>query len=138
MSPRDTSTGGVLEAMILPALKRGGYTFQTQQKVTPRPGGRRHFVDVIAEKDSKRFLISLKWQQVSGTAEQKVPFEVISLADAVQKGQFGKAYLVLGGEGWTLRDFYTEGGLKSHLVDSDKVEIVTLEHFIATANRGQL
>jgi hypothetical protein len=38
----------------------------------------RHFVDVIAEKDGKRFLVSLKWQQVSGTAEQKVPFEVIS------------------------------------------------------------
>ncbi len=124
--------------MILPALKRGGYTFQTQQKVTPRPGGRRHFVDVIAEKDSKRYLVSLKWQQVSGTAEQKVPFEVISLADAVQKGGFAKAYLVLGGEGWTLRDFYTQGGLKSHLVDSDRVEIVTLEHFVANANSGQL
>src|SRR6266851_8937664 len=98
MSPRDTTTGQVLEAMILPTLKRGGYTYLTQQRVTARPGGRRHFVDVIAKKDSKRYLVSLKWQQVSGTAEQKVPFEVISLADAVQKGQFAKAYLVLGGE----------------------------------------
>lgn len=138
MSPRDTSTGGVLEAMILPALKRGGYTFQTQQKLTPRPGGRRHFVDVIAAKDGHRYLVSLKWQQTSGTAEQKVPFEVISLADAVLKGSFAKAYLVLGGEGWTLRDFYTEGGLRSHLVDSDRVEIVTLEHFVAFANQGEL
>jgi hypothetical protein len=138
MSPRDTSTGGVLEAMILPALKRGGYTFQTQQKITPRPGGRRHFVDVIAEKDGQRYLVSLKWQQVSGTAEQKVPFEVISLADAVKQGEFTKAYLVLGGEGWTLRDFYTDGGLKSHLVDSEKVEIVTLEHFVGIANSGAL
>src|SRR5229473_5561153 len=127
MSPRNTTTGGVLEAMILPALKRGGYTYLTQQLVGMRFGGGRHFVDVIAEKDSQRYLVSLKWQQTSGTAKQKVPFEVISLADAVQKGGFAKAYLVLGGEGWTLRDFYTEGGLKSHLVDSEKVEIVTLE-----------
>ena len=138
MSPRDTSTGQVLEAMILPALKRGGYSYQTQQRVSDRPGGRRHFVDVIAEKDGKRFLGSLKWQQVSGTAEQKVPFEVISLADAVTKDGFTKAYLVLGGAGWTLRAFYTEGGLASHLVAADKVSILTLGHFVASANQGKL
>jgi PD-(D/E)XK nuclease superfamily domain len=138
MSPRDTRTGKVLEAMILPALERGGYRYQTQQKVSERPGGHRHYVDALAEKDGERYLISLKWQQTSGTAEQKVPFEVISLADAVQKGGFAKAYLVLGGEGWNLRDFYTEGGLKARLVDSDKVEIVTLEHFVARANQARL
>jgi hypothetical protein len=77
--------------MILPALQRGGYSYQTQQKVSDRPGGRWHFVDVIAEKDGERFLVSLKWQQVSGTAEQKVPFEVISLADAVTKNGFARA-----------------------------------------------
>jgi hypothetical protein len=101
MSPRDTSTGGVLEAMILPALKRGGYTFQTQQKLTPRPGGRRHFVDVIAAKDGHRYLVSLKWQQTSGTAEQKVPFEVISLADAVRQRSIHQA---LSGHRWLEMD----------------------------------
>src|SRR5437879_5145760 len=60
-------------------------------------------VDAIAEKDDQRFLISLKWQQTGGTAEQKVPFEVISLADVVLRENFVKAYLVLGGERWTLR-----------------------------------
>jgi hypothetical protein len=44
-------------------------------------------------------------QQVSGTPDQMVPFEVISLADAVTKNGFAKAYLVLGCEGWTLRAF---------------------------------
>jgi hypothetical protein len=78
----------------------------------------RHFVDVIAEKDGKRFLVSLKRQQVSGTTEQKVPFEVISLADAVTKDGFTKAYLVLGGEGWTSRALCTEADL-SHLVAAD-------------------
>jgi len=138
MTPRNTRTGGVLEQMVLPALDQGGYGYKVQVKIGQRLGCGQHFVDVIAQKDGPPILISMKWQQVSGTAEQKVPFEVISLADAVQKGGFARAYLVLGGEGWTLRDFYTEGGLKSHLVDSDKVEIVKLEHFIATANRGQL
>ena len=97
-----------------------------------------HIVDVIAEKDGKRFLVSLKRQQVSGTAEQKVPFEVICLAEAIRADGFSKAYLVLGGEGWKLRNFYTAGGLKQHLAHADKVEILTLESFVAKANQGEL
>src|SRR5712692_9236595 len=125
MSPRNTTTGGVLEAMILPALKRGGYTYVTQQQIGERFGGGKHFVDVVAEKDGEKYLVSLKWQQVSGTAEQKVPFEVICLAEAIRADGFSKAYLVLGGEGWKLRNFYVGGGLKSYLVDADKVDILT-------------
>ena len=138
MSPRNTTTGGVLEAMILPALTRGGYTSLTQQQVGQRFGGGRHFVDVIAEKEGLRYLVSLKWQQVSGTAEQKVPFEIICLADAVRQGTFAKAYLVLGGEGWKLRSFFVGGGLKSYLVDADRVDLLTLEGFVARANQGKL
>src|ERR1700730_7924380 len=138
MSPRNTTTGGVLEAMILPALKRGGYTYLTQQQIGERFGGGRHFVDVVAEKDGQKYLVSLKWQQVSGTAEQKVPFEVICLAEAIRADGFSKAYLVLGGEGWKLRNFYTAGGLKQHLAHADKVEILTLESFVAKANQGEL
>src|SRR5262245_10518953 len=44
MSPRDTGTGGVLEDMILPALKRGGYEVLRQVLIHERPGGRRHKV----------------------------------------------------------------------------------------------
>lgn len=138
MSPRNTTTGGVLEAMVLPALKRGGYDCRIQQHIGPRFGGGKHLVDVVAQRGEKRILVSLKWQQVSGTAEQKVPFEVICLADAVLAGAFAKAYLVLGGDGWKLRTFYTGGGLRQHLVHADKVEILTLERFVARANQGSL
>jgi hypothetical protein len=138
MSPRDTRTGGVLEAMVLPALTRGGYTFQTQQVIGKRFSGGRHIVDALAEKDGKRYLISMKWQQTGGTAEQKVPFEVICLAESVMSGEFAKAYLVLGGEGWTLRDWYTSGALKNHLIHADKVEVMTLEGFVGMANKGEL
>jgi hypothetical protein len=124
--------------MILPALKRGGYGYLSQQHIGNRFGGGRHFVDVIAEKDVFKCLVSLKWQQVSGTAEQKVPFEIICLADAVRQGPYDKAFLVLGGEGWKLRSFYVGGGLKSYLVDADKVDILTLESFVARANQGKL
>src|SRR5260370_16628878 len=131
MTPRNTRTGSVLEAMILLALTQGRYHYTTQQVIGKRFGGGRHIVDAIAEKDDQRFLISLKWQQTGGTAEQKVPFEVISLADVVLAGAFAKAYLVLGGEGWTLRDFYLTAGLNNHLLNPNKLETSTLKRFIA-------
>jgi hypothetical protein len=138
MSPGSTRTGGVLEQMILPALQQGGYAYDTQVQLGQRLGIGRHVVDAIAQKDGRRILISLKWQQVSGTAEQKVPFEVICLLEALRSGQHDKAYLVLGGEGWTLRSFYTSGGLKPFLVNPEKVDVVTLEGFVARANQGKL
>lgn len=138
MTPRDTTTGSVLEQMVLPALKRGGYEYRTQVNIGTRLGGGRHFADAIAEKAGQRWLVSMKWQQVGGTAEQKVPFEVICLAEALSTAGYEGAYLVLGGNGWTLRDFYTGGGLKKHLANSDKVQIITLEDFVARANQGRL
>ncbi len=137
MAKRNTSTGGVLEAMVLPALDKGGYTYKMQVNIGRRPGEGHHFVDVVASKNGIDTLVSMKWQQVSGTAEQKVPFEVICLLDAVASGNFDKAFLVLGGEGWKLRDFYCGGGLKKFFAH-DRVEIITLEGFVAKANAGKL
>jgi hypothetical protein len=138
MSPRDTGTGHVLEAMILPALKHGRYSARTQVCVGKRCGGGRHVIDAIAERAGEQILISVKWQEVAGTAEQKVPFEVICLADAVLTNEYPRAYLVLGGPGWTLRDYYTSGGLAKHLVHAGLVKILSLEDFIGRANKGRL
>ncbi len=124
--------------MVLPAIMQAGYTYLTQVNIGQRLGGGRHIVDVLAEKDAKKDLISMKWQQVGGTAEQKVPFEVISLIDAVRSGRYAKAYLVLGGEGWSLREFYTSGGLEKYILGMDSVDILTLESFVAEVNRGCL
>lgn len=138
MSPRNTNTGGVLEAMVLPAPERGGYSHEKQALVGHRCGGGVHKVDAVATKVGSKILVSLKWQQTTGTAEQKVPFEVMCLADAVRTGYGAKAYLVLGGDGWTLRDYYTSGSLAEHLVHAGFVKVVTLEAFIRLANNGQL
>lgn len=124
--------------MILPALMFGGYEVAKQVKVGCRPGGGVHNVDAIARMDDTAILVSLKWQQTSGTAEQKVPFEIMCLADAIKAGYATKAYLVLGGDGWTLRDYYTSGALKEHLTHADSVRVVTLEAFVGIANRGLL
>lgn len=138
MTPRNTNTGGVLEAMVLPALERGRYAHKTQVVVGTRCGGGTHKVDALATKGTDTILVSMKWQQTGGTAEQKVPFEVMCLADAVRTGHAQRAYLVLGGDGWSLRDYYTSGQLGNHLIHAALVKVVTLEAFIRLANNGEL
>ena len=139
MAGGEAKNGQVLEEMVEAALRHGGYSVQTQVDVGSRPGGRRHKVDLVAAKGEHRVLVSVKWQQSRGTVEQKVPFEVICLKEALGHGPgYALAYLVLGGEGWQLRTFYTSGGLDRYLRDPDRVRIVTFERFIAAANQGGL
>ena len=141
MQTRDTRTGQVLEEMIVRALNGGGYLCTRQVNIGPRLGGGKHLIDFVADDGHGRaYLISVKWQQVSGTAEQKVPFEAMCLADAIRSsdGVYSRAYLILGGEGWKLREFYTGGGLSEHLRHGELVSIVTFEGFVARANRGLL
>ena len=64
---------------------------------------------------------------------------MICLEEALTTKGDSRAYLVLGGEGWKLRSFYTGGGLESYLRLTGKVGILTLEvFFVAKANRGDL
>ena len=124
--------------MVLPALRRGGYSHCAQVKVGARPSGRPHFVDLVAEKNGEEILVSMKWQQTSGTAEQKVPFEIICLAEALRAyPQYKRAYVVLGGSGWTLRDWFIQN-LQRHLVATEAVKVISLEDFIGIANSGRL
>jgi DNA adenine methylase len=133
-------TGKVPEDLAELALKKGGYSVQKQVDIGVLSTGKTYRADLVASKSDSQFLISLKWQQSPGTAEEKIPFEVICLIEAVQKsnGKYKHAYLVLGGDGWTLRDYYTSGKLCSHLNYQKLVTIITLEKFIGLANNAQL
>jgi hypothetical protein len=138
---RDTRTGSVLESMVRPALDRGGYKYAGPLHIGSRVGGGKHLVDlVVTSQNGERLLVSMKWQQTSGTAEQKVPFEVICLMEAVSasSGEFARAYLVLGGGGWKLRPFYVSGSLKKYVAYEGLVQILSLEDFVAKANKAGL
>jgi len=141
---RNTTTGRVLEEMVLPALAKGGYDFTEQALIGEQVNGRKHKIDVLVEND---ILVSLKWQQTSGTAEQKVSFEIINLVHACTTYGFSKAYLVLGGidsksgeaqGGWTLRDWFLDGGMNEFMDYERYVEILLPEEFVAKANQGHL
>jgi hypothetical protein len=69
---------------------------------------------------------------------EKVPFEILCLADALRTGEYAEAYLVLGGEGWKRRDYFVSDAMTRQLKDSEKVHVLTLEGFVALANGGRL
>ena len=129
-----------MEDMVVPSLVRGGYRVQRNAVVGTRFGVSKHRIDILAEDRRDRLhLVSLKWQQVQGTAEQKIPFEIICLADAlISDERYYKAHLVLGGNGWRYKDFYLSGGLRAHLANADMVSVTSLEDFVGMANGGLL
>ena len=135
---RNTRTGAVLEAMVLPALEMGGYSIERQVRLSDRLGGGRHYGDIMAQKDGCRIIISLKWQQSSGTAEQKVPYELMCLADVLSRNEdVHKAYIVFGGDGWTKDSFFL-GELNDWVNTTEYVDVVRLDIFVAKANQGLL
>ena len=82
--------------------------------------------------------ISLKWQQSSGTAEQKVPYEFMCLADVLAKDStIHKAYIGIGGDGWTKHQFFLND-LNDWVNTNEFVDVVRLDSFVAKANQGKL
>ena len=137
----DTRTGGVLEDMVLPALRARRLRVQNPGRTSASASASASTTSTASRRRTAGASWSrVKWQQVAGTAEQKVPFEVICLLDALDEnpGKYAKAYIVLGGEGWKLRGFYTSGGLISYISYADRLDILTLEGFVARANQGKL
>jgi len=142
MSPGSTRTGRVLEEMVLPALQLAGYQYEKQSCIGRVMGDRPYRADLLVHDrgSGRRIVVSLKWQQVAGTAEQKIPFEVIALLQLLESRACDDVYLVLGGTGWTpqLREFYLSGGLCTFMPGAKRVRIVGLEEFIKLVNNRQL
>jgi hypothetical protein len=84
---------------------------------------------------NKRALLSCKYQENSGTAEEKIPYEVIKLISTMESDlRYRRAWLVLGGIGFSpaLVAFY-----KTRLHEfipsmRGRVDIVTTDELIAT------
>ena len=135
---RNTRTGQVLEMMVLPALEMGGYFVEKQVRLGERLGGGKHYADILATKGDESIVVSLKWQQSSGTAEQKVPYEYMCLANAVNLHEdVARGYIVIGGTGWTKDSFFT-GDLKNWVNNDANIQVLRLDSFVAKANQGLL
>jgi hypothetical protein len=127
--------------MVLPALKRAGYQAQRRYRLPdPFRPGRDHYLDVAVLQGSAPIGIAAKWQQSSGTAEEKVVMEVLRLIKLVEGGRLDRGYVLLAGTGWSLRDYFLSGSFLKEFSSpaASRVRVVDLDALIALINRGRL
>lgn len=126
---RDTTTGTNYEKSIYNLFEDNSIPFISQKVIGVKRNGRKHIVDMIVN----NILISLKNQSVSGTAEEKVPFEFMKLQHAVDDYEYDRAIIVLNGEtGWTWKEYYLSQEFKSAMkILYPNVEIMSHQEFIS-------
>lgn len=103
---RDTTTGTSYEKEIESLLEQFSiHNFQSQINIGKKRNGGKHYVDILLNGGE---LISLKYQKVQGTAEEKIPFEFMKLQDAVDDHGYQSATIVLAGpdKAWKWKDYY--------------------------------
>ena len=140
MASRDTTTGSNYEAIIEMCIKRSceknNLEAVSQANIGIKPGGGKHRVDweIIDKSDpNSRGLISCKYQGTSGTAEEKMAYEVIKLLYTMKlDSRYKKSWIIMGGEGWStgMREF-----INNHLsawipAMQNKVSILTTDQLI--------
>ncbi len=132
---RDTGTGRNYEMLIAAALAIGKLEWQQQADVGLAPTGKRHRVDYVAWKPGepdRKVLVSCKVQNTSGTAEEKLPFEIIKLLYTMQQHpEYVKAYLIMGGTGFDARMVqFVRNGLKDFIRSAEAVTILNTDELI--------
>jgi hypothetical protein len=141
MAQRDTTTGSNYESIIEMCIKRSceknELTAIPQATVGDKPGGGKHRVDWEIYRISNpdfRGLISCKFQGTSGTAEEKIAYEVIKLLYSMKMDpRYKKSWIIMGGEGWSSG---MRGFVNNHLSEwipamENKVEILTTDQLIS-------
>jgi len=103
---RNTTTGNSYEKEIENLITQTNrYICESQVNIGTKRNGGKHYVDILL---NKKHLISLKYQHVQGTAEEKIPFEVMKLQHAVNDHKYETATIVLAGpdKAWKWKGYY--------------------------------
>jgi hypothetical protein len=147
---RNTTTGTVYENLIKEVLTENNVeNFHEQVVIGSKRNGGVHIVDFMIDGDVEYLprrkrpiskhnggvLISLKNQDVSGTAEEKVPFECMKLQDAIDDYGYDSAIIVLNGNGWTWKDEYLSERFHDRIkLMAPDVSLMSHENFINYLN----
>ena len=102
-----TTSGTEVEYFIEDQLDLNGYNFETQ---VPASGINKDFskIDIVIIDDAadSSEAISLKYQDVAGTAEEKVLYEAESLSLMCYAHNYHRGTIVLCGFGWSWVKYY--------------------------------
>lgn len=131
MTTRDTTTGTTYEKQIENLLEDfSSYSFKSQVNIGAKRNGGRHYVDILLNEGE---LISLKYQKVQGTAEEKIPFEFMKLQDAIDDHGYESATIVLAGpdKAWKWKDYYLSDTFRDKMKKIyPDVRIISHEQFL--------
>ena len=156
MTSRDTGSGSVLEATVISTFEKKGfkvvmhsewkknveiYGKELLLKNVPYPtiydhNGKTEFL-LLSEKFKKEIRIECKWQQTSGSVDEKLPYLYLS---AIEKMPEEEIIILYGGAGWKsgaipwLKRAVIE---KKYVVDKNSEKIIkvfTIDEFLTWAN----
>lgn len=126
---RNTTTGISYENYIKRLLEtHTQYRVRCGVSIGKKRNDDDHKVDMVL---NEKELVSLKYQKTKGTAEEKIPFEVIKLQHAIDDYGYKNATIVLAGEddAWTLKEAYLRGEYINR-IDSPDVRLISHEQFL--------
>ena len=112
-------TGRKFEKLIARILRKNGCLVTEQADIGFKFKNKKHKVDSLV---NGRILVSDKWQNTGGTAEEKVGYEMWTLYQKILSGTYEKAFVILGGPGWTIFE-----NLEKMSKDYPKVTLICYE-----------
>ena len=133
-----TRTGAGQEIMIESLLKYNKYNYEKHIFIGNQLFNNRYKADFVIDNS---IIVSLKWQQVPGTAEQKAIYEIASLIKIIEESdKYTKAYLVIGGNGFSsnAKEYLFNQRYANILKNGNLVRSISVEDFIAKLNNNDL
>ena len=128
---RDTTTGTNYETEVENLLEEfSDHEVESQVMVGKKRNGGKHYCDIVINGDE---LISLKYQRVQGTAEEKIPFEFMKLQHAIDDHGYKSATIVVAGpdKAWKWKDYYLSDDFRAKMKSIyPDVRIINHDQFV--------
>ena len=118
--PLEKMTGRKFEKLVAQILRKNGCLVTEQANIGFKFKNKKHQVDSLV---NGRILVSDKWQNTGGTAEEKVGYDMWTLYQKILSGTYEKAFVILGGPGWTIFE-----NLEKMSKDYPKVTLIRYEY----------
>ncbi len=141
------ATWQLFENILDDALTKKGYTVLDNKSLNLKCSftGRKHLPDKLIQTQTEEIIVlSKKWQESRGTAEEKVIYEIFKLLDLLnnQEYKIKSCYIILGGMGWSkqLKEYYLSHKWNNFLENDfkNKVKIVIFDEILTLINKGLL
>jgi hypothetical protein len=140
---RDTGTGAafkeIVEGVLNSIAPKQNIELQRGVTVGVKPNGLPNRFDFSICRSSNhdiRGLISCRSQSTSGSAEEKIPFEVVRMLHTMSMdSRYRRGWIILGGNGWSsdLLDFYVHNLNEFIPLMKNKIHILRTDQLLSAS-----